>query len=237
MKKLSLALLFLSLAYVAKAQYPEPDFFNEIGIGYGVSFMTQPKLPNYVGTETKTASYATLNYTHYIGYDFSVGLEVGRTHWETSGTQTLAGPENSTIGDIGTTYIFADRALSFLLRFNKVGWHFDDLSFQRSNYYYGVSGGMVFTNQPEEQLIYSQYNGQAGNQNQYISQYNFQSGIGYVVGLQVGYNYFVGRHFGFNADFSPRFMHLFTEDYNQAHQNDQYRLFNFPVTVGIKFRF
>lgn len=221
----------------ALAQNPYPDLHNEFGIGGGVSLMTLPKGVAYTGTEAKISYYGQLMYTRYIDNRFNVGIEAGMTHWETTGSMPLSGRNNMAIGSGSTKYLFADRALNFVLRFNKMHWQTDQFNFQRSYFYYGVAAGLLYTNAPERQLEFAQLNGKRGSENRYISQYNYQNGIGYVAGLQVGYTYFLGRTLGLNIEAAPRFTYVFTEDYQQRNQNDAYHLFYIPVSVGLKFRF
>lgn len=221
----------------ALAQNPIPDFHNEIGIGGGVSLMTLPKGTAYTGTDANVSYYGQLMYTRYVTNQFSVGIEAGLTHWETSGSMPLTGMNNEAAGVATTKYLFADRAMNFVVRFNRMHWNTDQFNFQRSYFYYGAALGLLYTNAQENQLQYAQLNGKKGNENRYIEQYNYQNGIGYVAGVQVGYTYFLGRTLGLNIEAAPRFTYVFTEDYNQLHQNDAYHLFYIPVSVGLKFRF
>lgn len=219
------------------AQNPYPDLHNEVGIGGGVSLMTLPKGVAYTGTEAKISYYGQLMYTRYIDTRFNVGIEAGVTHWETAGNMPLTATNNVAAGSAATKYLFADRALNFVLRFNRMHWQTDQFNFQRSYFYYGVALGLVYTNAQDKQLQYAQLNGKKGSENRYISQYNYQSGIGYVAGLQLGYTYFLGKTVGLNIEAAPRFTYVFTEDYQQVHQNDAYHLLYFPFSVGLKFRF
>lgn len=232
-------LFFIAIAGTlsAKAQSPYPDLQNDIGFGAGISLMTLPQGTAYTGTDAKHSYYGQIMYTRYIDYRFNVGIEAGLTHWETTGSMPYTGLENASRGTAETKYLFADRALNFVLRFNKMHWQTDQFNYQRSYFYYGIAAGLVYTNAQEKQLEFGQLNGRRGNENRYISQYNYQGGIGYVAGLQVGYTYFFGNTVGLNVEAAPRFTYVFTEDYQQLHQNDAYHLIYIPVSVGLKFRF
>jgi|GEM_PF-1583598 len=221
----------------ARAQHPFPNYQNEIGIGGGVSLMTQPRGTAYTGTDAHHSYYGQLMYTRHIDFRFSVGIEAGLTHWETTGNSAYTGLNNLGGGSAETKFLFADRAMNFVLRFNKTHWSTDGYNYQRSYFYYGIALGLLYTNAPDKQLEFAQLNGKNGNENRYISQYNYQNGIGYVAGIQVGYTYFLGDHVGLNVEAAPRFTYVFTEDYQQRHQNDAYHLFYIPVSVGLKFRF
>lgn len=234
---LFLAAMTVGCSLGAYAQNPYPDLHNDIGIGGGVSFMTLPRGTAYTGTDANVSCYGHLTYTRYIDYRFSVGIEAGLTHWETSGSQPITGMENSYAGSATTKYLFADRAMNFLLRFNRMHWQTDQFNFQRSYFYYGVAAGVQYTSAQDKQLQFAQLNNKRGPENRYISQYNYQGGIGYVAGLQVGYTYFFGKTFGLNIEAAPRFTYVFTEDYQQRHQNDAYHLFYVPVSAGFKLRF
>jgi hypothetical protein len=95
-------------------------------------------------------------------------------------------------------------------------------------------GGVVVGNDAE--IVYSKVNPNTPVEYTFASEYHFEPGYGYVVGLQLGYTYFVGQHLGFNLDFAPKVTWVNTNDSRYGSANNEYTLIYFPTTVGIHYR-
>jgi hypothetical protein len=106
----------------------------------------------------------------------------------------------------------------------------------RSNFYYGVGLGALFTVN-DGKTEYRQLYDLSGEEYRFVGEYHYEPAIGYTVGFQVGMEWWASGRLGVNAEFAPRFNHLNTIDNRAASRNGPFDLFTFPVTVGIRYRF
>lgn len=232
---LSVTALFLSVSSFAQYATP-PDYFREVGLHVGVAPFSKPGLTKYAGTKVNLPITYSANFYYNFTERFQAGLDLGMTRWEGSEELQHAGIFGAPSEVRKTTYLFADKAWNLTARANWVFPMYDDWRINRSNFYVGLAAGAVFTVN-DGSVSYGALNDATGERNRYVSQYNYASGTGFVVGGQIGYNYYFSNHLGFNIEAAPRYTHVYTVDARYNRANSDFDLWSYPVTVGLKFRF
>jgi len=174
---------------------------------------------------------------YYAMDHLQVGIDINtNSEWSAKSSSYLYGEDGKGLGYVGTRYLYADRVFNTTVRVNGLVPMYDNLRDNRSNFYYGVAVGAIFTVN-DGTNVNAQFGNQPGNQYTYISEYHYEPAAGYTFGLQFGMEWYTKGRFGVNAEFAPRFAHLNTVDNRVAGRNGPYDLFSFPVTVGIRYRF
>ncbi len=231
MKKISIIIAFCFLITISQAQV------FEVGINRGVSNTSQPNESLYNGDKGKW-SYATdLNLHMNFSERWQAGFSIGMTKWERTGNLLLTAAYNINLGSRKVNYLYAKRAVSIAFQGNHVipfKERYED--FVRSNLYFGLSAGVVVTGN-DGNITYTKTNPNTPSEFTYISEFNYQSGYGTLLGVQVGYTYYFGEHLGINLEFAPKITWVKTVDPKYNNANDTYNLFYFPTTIGIHYRF
>lgn len=209
----------------------------EAGLSGGVSNTSRIKESLYSGNKGTWTYAAGINFHLNIDPHWQAGIEAGMTRWERTDEWALYGSNNQSLGTKEVNYIFAERALSLTLRLNYVLPFYNRYEdFIRSSFYGGISLGGVATGN-EGKIEYSRANPNTPAEYRYVSKFQYESGYGTVLGLQVGYNYFFSKLLGLNLEFAPKMAWVKTVDSKYGYANDTYNILYFPATVGLRFRF
>ena len=232
---LSAAIIYTSTAV---AQNYAPEYRFNVGIYGGLSPTTRIyKTTDYSGDE-KSLPLNLGVVGHYNVMDrLQVGIDIStNTEWSSKGTTTITGLDGNRLGDVGVRYIYADRVWSTTFRVNGMVPMYDRMRDNRSNFYYGLAAGAIFTVN-DGGTRYQQFDQKNGQEYRYVSELRYEPAAGYTFGFQVGMEWYTRTHLGFNVEFAPRFSHLNTVDTRAANRNGPYDVFTFPVSVGIRYRF
>lgn len=236
MKKVLLAIATLFIAGSSFAQLTEPDYHFEVGIYGGIAPFITPNKPYDKGTDNLLPAFWSVNGHYNISEHLQVGLDASVTQWQAHGNSYIYNLNDSAIGAVTSSYLYADRAWSLTARLNGVIPHYDRFHQDRSNFYYGIAVGVAFTIN-DGNIAYDQYLQQKGENFRYVSAFNYESMTGYTFGLQAGWNYYFTNTIGFNVEFAPRFTHFSGIDSKLASRNSQFDIYNFPLTIGFRKRF
>ncbi len=233
-------LLFAGLlsAGAAAAQGFGAEYPMNVGIYGGISPITKLyKLTDYSGDEKALPSHWGVIGHYTFNERFQVGLDINMSsEWSAKGQTTLQGLDGSTLGQVGTRYVYATRVWSTTARANFLVPMYDNMKNVRSNFYYGIAFGGIFTVN-DGRNIWAQFNQQRPEEYRYISEYHLTPAAGYTFGFQLGMEWYTRTHFGFNVEAAPRFAHLNTVDNRGGSRNGPYDTFIFPFSAGIRYRF
>lgn len=209
----------------------------EIGLSGGCSNSSITQESLYTGDKGKW-SYASALQFHYNAHEhFQIGAEVGMTRWERYGDWSLYAANNQYLGNKEVRFVLAERAVNIALRANYVLPFYQPYEdYVRSALYGGISAGVMVTGN-NGNIEYSRYNPNTPTEYSYVSKYNFESGYGTMLGLQVGYAYYFSKLFGANVEFAPKMAWIKTIDPRYQYANDTYNIIYFPITVGVRVRF
>jgi hypothetical protein len=232
---LSVTALFLSVASFGQYATP-PDYFREVSINVGISPFSQPSLTKYYGDKKNLPLTYSVNMHYNFTEHFQVGADLNMSRWEGSGEQQYNAEFGQPSEVRKTTYLYADKAWALTARANYVIPSYDDWHVNRSNFYFGVAVGAMFTVN-DGSLSYGELYDKPYQNYRYLSQYNYNSGSGYVLGIQVGYTQYFNNHFGVNFEAAPRYTHVYVLDSKYDHANHDFELWYYPITIGLKFRF
>ena len=239
MMKKSLLLFIASLiAGTSFAQNYAPDYPFNIGIYGGISPTTKLyKVTDYSADEKSLPNHLGIIGHYSINSRLQVGIDINtNSEWSSKGTSTIQGLDGNTLGQVGVRYLYADRVWSTTFRVNGLVPVYDRLKDNRSNFYYGIAFGGIFTVNDGRQE-YRQFDGKTGEEFRFMSELHFEPAAGYTFGFQVGMEWYTRTHFGFNLEFAPRFAHLNTVDTRAGSRNGPYDLFMFPLSLGVRYRF
>ena len=237
MKSVILTLAAGLIAVASFAQNP-PDYYRELGIHAGIAPFTHPGRTEYVGEKNKLPYTVSINGYYNFTEHWQAGLDIAMTRWEGStevkGYNGLFG--QSYTQPRTTKYVYADKVYTATARINFLIPIYDRWHINRANIYMGAAGGPAFTIN-DGGITHQQYMNMSGEENRYISQYNYGWGSGYTVGVQFGFSHYFGNHFGFNAEVAPRYTYISITDHRMGTANGGFDVWSYPVTLGIKFRF
>lgn len=238
MKKRLLLLCSLFCAATAFAQNYAPDYRFSLGLYGGISpYSKLMGVNDYTTDQRKLPTHLGITGNYNITDRLQVGLDVNtNSEWSSVATSSFMGQDGIKLGNIETKYVYASRVWSATARVNWMVPMYDRLRNNRSNFYYGLAGGSIFTIN-DGQTQYSQFDQIRGENYRYVSEYHLEPAAGYTFGFQVGMEWYTRTHFGFNVEFAPRFSHLNTVDSRAAGRNGPYDVFTFPLSVGIRYRF
>ena len=230
---LTAAAALFSFAAMAQEQ---ADYIHEVGLYAGIAPFSKPNNTLYRGDKNKLAYTFAINGYHNFNERIQAGLDVGVTHWESNGSYNVNGLMGASAGSRDIKYLYADRVWNVCARFNYVIPRYDEYHVNRSNVYFGVAAGALFTVN-DKGSNYEQYLQQDGEQFRYVSQYNYDYGVGYTFGVQVGYNYYFANRWALNVEAAPRYNYVNIVDHRNGTASGQLQVFSYPITVGLKFRF
>lgn len=238
MKQCLLLFVAIIFAGTAFAQNYAPDYLFSVGVYGGIAPTTKIYgLVDYSADEKSLPNqYGIVGYFNILDR-LQVGIDINtNSEWSSKGTTTITGLDGNSFGQVGVRYLYADRVYSTTVRLNGMVPMYDRLRDNRSNFYYGIAGGAIFTVNDGD-MTYSQFDGKRGEEYRYVSEYHSTPAAGYTFGLQAGMEWYTRGPLGFNVEFAPRFAHLNTVDNRAAGRNGPYDLFTFPVSAGIRVRF
>ncbi len=211
--------------------------YYEVGLNGGISTITKPNGSLYQGSKSNWSYAAQASFHYNITEEWQVGLSVGLTRWERTGQWPLRSTNGDSLGNRDVNFLIADRAVSTALQLNRViSFYKPHEAFARSSVYFGASVGATFIGN-DGKITYTRQNPNTPVEYVYTSDFHYEAGYGFLLGLQVGYTYYINEHFGINADFAPKVSFVKTKDPRYAAANDTYHLFYFPTTIGLHYRF
>ena len=239
MKKRLLLLLASICAGTAFAQNYAPDYRYNIGLYGGISPTSKliGELADYTDKERTLPLHVGIVGHYNITDRLQVGLDVNmNSEWSSKGTSTLMAQDGKPMGDVEVKYLAAARVFSTTGRVNWMIPTFDNLKNNRSNFYYGLAFGGIFTVN-DGSNVYSQFAEVRGENTRYVSEYHFEPAAGYTLGFQLGMEWYSRTNWGFNVEFAPRYSHLNLVDSRAGNRNGPYDIFTFPLSVGVRYRF
>lgn len=209
----------------------------ELGLLGGGSTTAIPQKSLYTGDKAQWC-YTTGIQFHYNSNSYlQVGGEVGMTRWERNGDWKLSAASNQNLGSKNVNFVLAERAVNIALRANFVFPFYSQYEdFVRSNIYIGVSAGGIVTGN-NGNIEYSRYNPNTPTEYSYVSKYNYESGYGTMLGIQLGGSYYFSKLLGVNVEVAPKMAWVNTIDSRYAYANDNFNIIYLPISLGLKFRF
>jgi hypothetical protein len=233
-------LLFAGLisAGTAAAQGFGPEYPLNVGIYAGIAPTTKLFTLSDYSSNEKSLPFQLGVIGHYTFSErFQVGLDVNmNTRWSAKDQTTLQGPDGKELGSVGVRYLYADRVWTTTARANFLVPVYDGMKNVRSNFYYGIAFGGIYTVN-DGRNVWTQFDGRRSEEYRYISEYHMTAGAGYILGFQLGMEWYTRTHFGFSLEAAPRFAHINTVDNRGGSRNGPYNTFIFPFTAGIRYRF
>ena len=209
----------------------------EIGLNGGVSTTSKPHQSLYKGIDNIYNYAADVNFHYNITERWQTGVSVGVTKWQRHDEWPIELTNNVSLGNQDVKLVLAQSAVSFALQLNHVIPFYEQYEdFVRSNLYFGVSAGAVIAGN-NGKVNYSRVNPNTPAEYTYANEYHFESGYGYLLGVQLGYTYYFNEHIGLNFDIAPKVAWMRTNDSRIAGANNKYNLIYFPTTLGIHYRF
>jgi outer membrane protein W len=209
----------------------------EVGINGGMSTNTKPQMAMYQGERNVWNPAYAASFNYNFTDRWQAGLSVGVTKWQRKSDWPIKGQFGDSLGNQEVDFVIADPAVSIALSFNHVIPFYERYEdFVRASLYMGVSGGAIFTG-TDGGHVYSRVNPNTPAEYTYLSEFQFERGYGYTVGIQVGFNYYFGEHWGLNLDVAPKYASVKTVDPRFDRANNEYNLFYIPTTIGLRYRF
>jgi len=238
MKRVLFFLIAITAANSLFAQLP-PDYRFEFGVNGGMSTTTLPTGPDalYTGSKTTWSPEFSVRFHYNLTDKWQIGIDAGRSKWSTTGNWTLSDVNGQTLQSKQVTFNIADPAVSVCAQLNRmVGFRSRYKEYNKANLYYGISfGTLVAVNNAGSSL--SAYGASPDPKLMYTSSYNYGYGIGYLTGVQIGLSYYIWENFGVNVELAAREAYVWNNDSRYGHANDEYNIFYFPMTVGLRYRF
>lgn len=237
-QRLLLAAAFSLSSAVASAQFYAPDYAFNVGIYGGIAPTTRIFRNEDFSADEKSLPSIWGIIGHYnISDRIQVGLDINTmSEWTSRGTTMLQGLNGNVLGQPGIRYVYSERTWTTQVRVNGMVPVYDRMRTVRSNFYYGLGVGAIFTVN-DGRTVYRQYDDLPGEEFRFVGEYHYEPAAGYTVGVQVGMEWWMTDRIGVNAEFAPRFNHLNMVDNRAASRNGPYDLFTFPVVAGLRYRF
>jgi hypothetical protein len=214
----------------------------DIGINYGASTITRPVGPEkfYQGSRTKVVPETSITLQYVINPHWHVNFNLGWRKWESYGTWSQPYTYGTQLKPQEVTFGLGKPAISAVAQFNYVIPFYSEYHvLNRANLYFGGTLGLVNT-VSDGSTGFSRYNNEPDSSYRYVSNYNYASGVGYMVGVQVGYTYYFLRRWGVNVELGARYANVSTGTTNNSsdnHGTTNYGVLFFPETVGLRYRF
>lgn len=209
----------------------------EIGLNAGMSTNTKPEMPQYKGMQNVWNPAYAANFYYNFTDRWQLGFNLGLAKWQTKADWAITGNFDDSLGNQEVNFIMADPAVTLAAQFNHVIPFYERYEdYVKASIYVGVAAGAVFTAN-DGRTVYNRVNPNTPVEYTYMSEFHFERGYGYMLGIQIGFNYYFGEHWGLNLDAAPRYASVKTVDPRFNHQNDEYNLFYIPTTIGVRYRF
>ena len=219
-----------------------PDRTWDIGFNYGASSITRPLGPEkaYQGTRTNVVPEWGIKLQYVVNPNWHLAFDLGFRKWESFGLWTQPYLFGHTLTSTETKFQLGSPAVSESVQLNYVIPYYSEYKvLNRANLYFGATFGLV-TTVSDGSLGYSHYNANPDSAYRYVSTYNYGSGIGLSMGVQVGYTYYFLRKWGVNVEMGARYVTMRTERVNglsDDHGTTHYHMMFFPGTFGLRYRF
>lgn len=233
------AATFLGFAGGVFAQNLPPEYLWEVGVNFGSAAYTRPLGPaiNYQGTRTNTLPDYSVRLNYYFNPHWMVNLDLGNTKWISYGTWQLNDQYGQLLKTREITFLIADHAINESVGLNYIlPFYTRYNTFNRANINFGVQFGLVNTVN-DGSLAYSQYKKAPDSNYNYMSKYDYGSGIGFTYGIQMGFTYYIIPRLGVNIDLAMRYATVKTNDAHYGGENNHFYLLYFPETIGVRWRF
>jgi len=196
----------------------------EIGLNGGIAWNTKPTINEIIANNYKSSSDCNAIGTLKLIYNFKkwqTGISVSATQINyLLGYDVWLDPTSNISSPIFDTWVLYNIGkplipITFLInrryKFNKL------------EPYFGLSAGLVFARTDHKYTLSPAY-----NQEHFF--YSSTNSNGFTTGLQIGSTYYFKKHIGINAELSANYLYVKSGDVN-------YKLFVFPATIGIRYRF
>jgi Outer membrane protein beta-barrel domain len=235
--------LFLVATTTVFGQYHlnfPPDLNWEIGLNGGFSVCTRPVGPPdaYRGTRTNVVPDFSIRGGYSFNQHWQMNLDIGSRLWETFGTWQINGTYGQSLGNQNISFMLAQRAVSESIQFNYVIPFYTHFQvYNKANLYFGAMFGAVTTVNDGSETISKYKSPVDSSSTNFVSKVDYNSGIGYSMGVQTGFSYFFVPKLGINVEFAVRYANITTSDINNGGELSRYRLLYFPETIGIRYRF
>ena len=237
MKAFLLTIALVTAVGSLYAQDPA-DFKIEIGLSGGICTNTIPGGSSalYEGSNSSWNPAGSIKVDYNINENWQIGGEIGAAKWMTTGSWPVNDAFGQSLQSQKITFIIANPAISACLQVNRVVPFYSKYKhFNKANFYYGVSLGLLPTVN-DGGITYSKYDKSPDPALTYVSQYDYGFGIGYTAGIQVGYSYYIVPKFGVNVELAGRYAYVGTNETRYNHENTHYDLLYFPATIGLRYR-
>lgn len=238
MRPILLFFIAITTANSLFAQLPA-DYRFELGVNGGISANTLPTGPDplYTGTKTIPSAEFSARFHYNLNENWQIGIDLGRSKWTTTANWALTDVNGQTLQSKKVTFNIAEPATSFCAQLNRLkGYRSRYKEYNKANFYYGISLGTIVAAN-DGSMGQSAYGQSPDPKLMYTSSYNYGYGIGYLAGLQVGLSYYIWENFGVNFEIAGREAYVWNNDSRYSHANDEYNIFYFPITVGLRYRF
>jgi len=221
------------------AQNLPPDYYWEVGFNMGYSNFIRPtgNAQGYQGNRTNSSTDKALNLTYYLSPHWLLNLEFGERHWQSAGNWQVNDQLGQQLQTRPITFVEADHAInetvgiSYVIPFYS---HYN--AFNRANLAFGVNFGLMQTTN-DASTGFSKYNAPPDSSLMYLSKYDYASGQGYNLGIQVSYTWYIIPRLGINLDLGARYAHIKTIDQRYGDENAKFYTIYFPETLGLRWRF
>ena len=221
------------------AQNLPPDYNWEVGINAGWSAITRPNGPStaYQGTRTKTVHDYSIRMDYFLSPNWMLNLDLGDRQWKSFGDWELVDNQGVKLNNRAVTFLIADHATNESVGLNYViPFYTKYTAYNKANLYFGVMFGLMQTAN-DGSIAYSKYKSSPDSGYTYVSRYDYGSGTGYNVGIQLGYTWYIIPRLGVNIDLGMRYARIKTIDEHYGSENNKFHLLYFPETLGIRWRF
>jgi hypothetical protein len=220
------------------AQNLPPEYRWEVGANGGYSTITRPTGPPavYSGNSTSVVKDYSLRASYYFNWHWMMSLDIGNRRWESFGEWKLDDRYGKPLKPFKMKFLIADHAITTSVQMNYVIPFYSQFrTFNRANLYFGVHAGLVNTIN-DGSRGYSKYNTGTDSNYNYVSDFHYNSGSGYTLGLQTGFIYYIVPRFGVMAELAVRYARVNTIGDHWAEPTSTYGVMHFPQTIGIRYR-
>lgn len=229
----------MAFAGITFGQNLPPDYYWEVGFNMGYSNFVRPSGPaeSYKGTRTRPSTDKSLRLNYYASPNWMISLDLGARRWETSGDWVVNSQLGQKLKPKKVTFLLAEQAINESVGINYVIPFYSGYNtFNKANLTFGVNFGLMQT-MNDGSMGYSRYKEGPDSNLTYLSSYNYESGLGYNVGINIGYTYYIIPRLGINIDLAARYARINTGDSRYGSVNSRYELLYFPQTLGLRWRF
>lgn len=209
--KYTLCLIAALLPFLVNAQK------FEVGVGAGIGLNTKPSFwgkGGYTGHNLKVGINFSgcIQGSYYFNPNISAGVSLHVSRFDNK-QNTLSGEE--------VKYSYASPAVLINAFSN-----YHVVNKKSADAYIGISAGYLLASSDASYLV--------------DNEQSFNGGNGFNAGLNLGYTHRIYKGLSANIEFAPRYCWVNSEFKNGpigGGINNDYNLFYFPITIGIRYKF